>query len=140
MMMIFGVFIFSLKTASYQQLQHKTTWRHGSNNRVGDLPASQFLGRGEDTISLNGSIVPEFGLQISLSALRIMADTGTAFPLIGGTGKIYGLYRIDDIQETQTEFFKDGKPRKIEFSMTLTQTMKAGTLVGNAIGRMVGLT
>ena len=139
MMMIFGVFIFSLKTASYDQLQRKTAWRHASNARVGDMPASQFLGRGDDTITLSGSIVPEFGSQMSISALRLMGDTGTAFPLIGGKGKVFGLYRIDDLQETQTYFFKDGKPRKIEFSMTLTQTMKAGTLVGNTLGRMVGL-
>lgn len=139
MMMIFGVFIFSLKTASYEQLQRKTAWRHASNARVGDMPVSQFLGRGEDTITLNGSIVPEFGSQLSISALRIMGDTGTSFPLINGNGKVYGLYRIDDLQETQTYFFKDGIPNKIDFSITITQTMKPGTLVGNKLGQLVGL-
>lgn len=139
MMMILGEFIFSLKTASYEQLQRKTAWRHASNARVGEMPASQFIGRGDDTITLNGSIVPEFGSQLSISALRIMGDTGMAFPLIGGTGKIYGLYRIDDLQETQTYHFKDGTPRKIDFTINLTQTMRSGTLIGNAIGQMVGL-
>lgn len=139
MMMILGMFPFSISTAVYQQLQRSTNWRHPSNSRVGDMPAYQFIGRGEDTISLEGSIVPEFGSQMSITALRVMGDTGKAFPLIGGTGKVFGLYKIDDLQETQTFFFTDGKPKKIEFSLKLTQTQKPGVLIGNTAGRLIGL-
>jgi phage protein U len=139
MMMIFGVFPFSISTAVYQQLQRSTNWRHPSNSRMGNMPAYQFIGRGEDTISLDGSIVPEFGAPMSLTALRVMGDTGKAFPLIGGTGKVYGLYILTDIQETQTIFFKDGKPRKIDFNLKLTQVQKPGVLIGNAVGSLLGL-
>ncbi|MDV8157480.1 phage tail protein [Acinetobacter bereziniae] len=139
MMMILGMFPFSIPTAAYQQLQRSTNWRHPSNSRVGDMPAYQFLGRGEDTISLEGSIVPEFGSQMSITALRTMGDTGKAFPLISGTGKVFGLYLINDLQETQTIFFKNGLPRKIEFSLKLTQAQKSGTLIGNTAGKLIGL-
>ncbi|WP_336933329.1 phage tail protein [Acinetobacter bereziniae] len=139
MMMILGMFPFSIPTAAYQQLQRSTNWRHPSNSRVGDMPAYQFLGRGEDTISLEGSIVPEFGSQMSITALRTMGDTGKAFPLISGTGKVLGLYLINDLQETQTIFFKNGLPRKIEFSLKLTQAQKSGTLIGNTAGKLIGL-
>lgn len=61
---------------------------------------------GEDTITLEGSIVPEFGSQMSITALRAMGDTGKNFPLIAGTGKVFGLYHIDDLQETQTYFLQ----------------------------------
>lgn len=137
--MILGMFPFSIPTAAYQQLQRSTNWRHPSNSRVGDLPAYQFLGRGEDTISLEGSIVPEFGSQMSITALRTMGDTGKAFPLISGTGKVLGLYLINDLQETQTIFFKNGLPRKIEFSLKLIQAQKSGTLIGNTAGKLIGL-
>lgn len=137
--MILGVFPFSIPTAVYQQLQRNTNWRHPSNSRVGDIPAYQFTGRGEDTISLEGSIVPEFGEQMSITALRVMGDTGKPFPLISGSGKVYGLYVINDLQETQTYFFKDGTPRKIEFSLKLTQAQKAGVLIGNTAGKLIGL-
>lgn len=139
MMMIFGSFIFSIPTATYQQLQRKTSWRYGSNNRVGDMPAYQFLGRGDDTITIEGSIVPEFGSQLSLTALRTMGDVGKSYALIAGTGKVLGLYKLDDMSETQTYFFKDGAPRKVDFTLTLTQTMKSGTLIGNAVGSLIGL-
>ena len=115
MMMIFGMFVFSIPTATYQSLQRTTTWNHASNNRVNSMPAYQYVGKGEDSITLDGSIVPEFGSQLSLTALRMMGDTGKSFPLIAGNGKIYGLWILESIDETQTYFFKNGKPRKVEF-------------------------
>ncbi|MFX6133636.1 phage tail protein [Acinetobacter baumannii] len=134
MMMIFGMFVFSIPTATYQQLQRTTSWRHVSNSRVGDMPAYQFTGKGEDVITLDGSIVPEFGSQMSLTALRLMGDTGKSFPLIAGNGKIYGLWVLKSVNETQSYFFKDGTPRKIEFTLTLEKTTTAGVLIGNVLG------
>lgn len=134
MMMIFGMFVFSIPTATYQSLQRSTSWRHASNSRVGQAPAYQYLGPGEDTITLDGSIVPEFGSQLSLTALRLMGNTGKSFPLIAGNGKIYGLWKLDSVDETQTYFFKNGKPRKVEFSLKLSKTKSAGSLISGVLG------
>lgn len=134
MMMIFGMFVFSIPTATYQSLQRSTNWRHASNSRVGEAPAYQYLGPGEDTITLDGSIVPEFGSQLSLTALRLMGNTGKSFPLIAGNGKIYGLWKLDSVDETQTYFFKNGKPRKVEFSLKLSKTKSAGSLITGVMG------
>ncbi|HAV6046982.1 TPA: phage tail protein [Acinetobacter baumannii] len=137
MMIIFGMFVFSIPTATYQQLQRTTTWKHPSNSRVGDMPAYQFTGKGEDVITLDGTIVPEFGSQLSLTALRLMGDTGKSFPLIAGNGKIYGLWVLKSVNETQSYFFKDGTPRKIEFTLTLEKTTTAGVLIGNVLGSVL---
>lgn len=68
-------------------MQRQTDWRHPSSNRIGAPPARQFLGRGEDAINLPGIILPELaGTALSLDALRFMADTGKAWPMIEGTG------------------------------------------------------
>nr|WP_216074176.1 phage tail protein [Acinetobacter baumannii] len=136
-MIIFGMFVFSIPTATYQQLQRTTTWKHPSNSRVGDMPAYQFTGKGEDVITLDGTIVPEFGSQLSLTALRLMGDTGKSFPLIAGNGKIYGLWVLKSVNETQSYFFKDGTPRKIEFTLTLEKTTTAGVLIGNVLGSVL---
>jgi len=48
-----------------------------------------------------------------------MAGTGGAWPLIEGSGRIYGLWVIESITETKTLFFQDGTPRRIEFSIAL---------------------
>ncbi|MFN4366501.1 MAG: phage tail protein [Acinetobacter sp.] len=134
MMMIFGMFVFSIPTATYQSLQRSTNWRHASNSRIGVAPAYQYTGPGEDTITLDGSIVPEFGSQLSLTALRLMGNTGKSFPLIAGNGKIYGMWKLDSVDETQTYFYKNGQPRKVEFSLKLSKTKSAGSLISGALG------
>lgn len=138
MMMALGMFVFSLHTAAYQELQRQTDWRHASNNRVGAAPARQFVGRGDDSITLPGTIFPGLaGSALSLDAIRLMANTGKAWPMVEGTGRIYGLWVIESLSETKTIFFSDGTPRRIEFTISLKRTdddridlLGAGTSVG----------
>lgn len=123
MMCALGMFVFSLSTAAYQELQRQTDWRHASNNRVGAAPARQFVGRGEDSITLPGIIFPELsGSALSLDALRLMANTGKAWPMVEGSGRIYGLWVIESLSETKTIFFSNGTPRRIEFTLSLKRT------------------
>ena len=140
MMMALGLFVFSLQTASYEELQRTTNWRHPSNSRIGSTPAYQFVGKGEDTITLKGSIYHELTQnRITLDQVRQMADTGKAYTLIEGTGKIYGLVIIESLDETKTYFFKDGAARKTEFTITLKMVKEwKPTLLGNLIGMAVG--
>ena len=51
--------------------------------------------------------------------LEQMAEQGKAWPLIEGSGTIYGMYVIEGLNLTETEFFRDGMPRRIEFSLSL---------------------
>ena len=48
-----------------------------------------------------------------------MAEQGKAWPLIEGSGTIYGMYVIEQITQNRTEFFKDGKAKKIDFTLNL---------------------
>jgi len=152
MMMALGLFVFSLPTAAYQDFQRQTAWRHPSNNRVGAAPVRQYLGKGDDTITLSGLIVPEIsGQRLSLDTLRLMGDSGKAWPLVEGTGRIYGLWIIESLSETSTLFFADGAPRRIEFSLTLQRVDDsrvellgnildtAGSMIGNPLGSIGGL-
>lgn len=120
MMLALGMFVFSLSTLAYQELQRQTEWRHPSSSRVGAAPARQFVGRGDDSITLPGILFPELaGTMLSLDALRLMANTGKAWPMIEGSGRIYGLWVIESLSETKTVFFRDGTPRRIEFTLSL---------------------
>nr|WP_059392479.1 phage tail protein [Pseudomonas toyotomiensis] len=144
MMMALGMFTFGLPTIAYQELQRTTEWRHGSTSRIGTNPASQFLGRGEDTITLPGTLLPGLvGSPLSLDTLRLMADTGKAWPLVGGTGKIFGAWVITSISETQQIFLEDGTPRRYEFTINLKRiddgrTDMLGSLTGIIGGALRG--
>lgn len=39
-----------------------------------------------------------------MTAIRLMADQGRAWPLLDGTGTIYGMYVINNISETGSLF------------------------------------
>lgn len=120
MMMALGLFVFMRQTIPYQNFEHQIGWRHPGNSRVGLRPATQFLGQDDETISLSGVLLPELtGGTLSLEALRLMADTGQAWPLIEGTGFIYGMFVITGLSKTRNEFFEDGAARRIEFSLSL---------------------
>ncbi|MOA14254.1 Phage P2 GpU [compost metagenome] len=122
MMMCLGMFVFGMPTLAYQEFQRETEWRHGSTSRIGARPARQYMGQGDDIITLPGLLVPELtGSALSLDALRLMADSGRAWPLVEGTGRIYGLFVIESLSETRTLFFQDGAARRIEFTIKLAR-------------------
>ncbi|MGF7443916.1 phage tail protein [Klebsiella michiganensis] len=120
MMMVLGLFVFQLRTVPYQQLQYQRNWRHVTNNRVNHRPTTQFLGPDNDQLTLTGVLMPEVtGGRLSLLALELMAEQGKAWPLIEGGGTIYGMYVIESLNQTKSEFFSSGEARKIVFSLGL---------------------
>lgn len=133
MMMTLGFFVFSRLTVPYQTSQHDMVWRHPTNSRVGARPSAQFLGVGDETLMLSGVLMPEItGGELSLEALRKMADTGKAYPLIEGRGTVTGFFVIEKISKGRSEFFSDGAARKIEFTIELKRVdEKNASLIAN---------
>lgn len=118
MMMVYGMFVFELKTVPYQQLQQSKQWRHVKNERINRSAKWQYIGAGDDQITLSGVLYPEItGGEVSLAVLDTQAYTGRPWPLISGTGQIYGMYVITQIQTTGTEY-QYGIAKKIEFSLS----------------------
>jgi len=122
MMLTLGLFVFQLQTVPYQSLQRDVDYRWPANNRVGLRPLPQFLGVNEEKITLSGVLMPEItGGRLSLMALNLMADEGKAWPLLEGSGTIYGMFVVNSVSETHTEHFFNGAARRIEFTLTLTR-------------------
>ncbi|HBR1834505.1 TPA: phage tail protein [Klebsiella quasipneumoniae subsp. similipneumoniae] len=120
MMMVLGLFVFELRTLPYKQLQLSRNWRHVKNDRVGRSAKWQYVGAGENQLTLGGLLYPEItGGNLSLGAISTMAYTGLAWPLIDGVGSIYGMYVITGLQETHQEFDRYGKAKRIEFTLSL---------------------
>ncbi|MFE8146530.1 phage tail protein [Brenneria goodwinii] len=145
MMLTLGLFVFQLQTLPYQNMQRNVDYRWPSNSRVGQRPALQFLGIEEEKITLSGELLPEItGGKLSLLMLETMADQGRAWPLIEGSGTIYGVFVVNSISQKKTDFFPDGNARRIEFTVTLTRVdsslsamlgdlrQQAAGLLGNA--------
>ncbi len=126
MMMMLDGFIFELYTAAFQEINRKTAQRWVSQARVGKPSMHQYLGPGDDNITLPGTIYPELcgpDAKLSLTQLRSMADKGKPYILIadaGGAGVVLGQWFIDSIDDDRSEFLH-GSAQKIDFTVHLTK-------------------
>lgn len=118
MMLALGMFVFMRQTLPHQTMQRESDYRWPSNSRIGKRDAYQFLGVGEENITL-----------------RLMAEEGRAWPLLDGTGMIYGMYVISRVSETGSIFFADGTPRKIDFTLSLTRVDESLAALYGDIGK-----
>lgn len=123
MLMSLGQFVFQLQDLAYSELARATEWRHASNSRVGARPALQYVGPGDDTITLSGVLAPEVaGTLQSLVTLRAMADAGDAYAMVDGAGRIFGAWVIERIEESGSAFTQDGIARRTAFTIALRRS------------------
>jgi len=119
-LMALGMFLFEIGTLPYDELQRKTDWRHARSTRVGARDAVQFVGPGDETISLSGSVYAEIADgRVSLDELREMAGAGEALPLVDGSGTVFGTFVIEAIDERHAYLMNDGRARRIDFGIDL---------------------
>jgi phage protein U len=122
MMLALDQFVFSMDTLPWQELQRQTQWKHRGNSRIGARDSRQYLGPGDDQVTITGVLVPQItGSTQSIEDLRAMADAGEAYVLVDATGLVYGAFVIEAVSETQAGHDKDGAARRIDFSVGLTR-------------------
>ena len=124
-MLALGDFFFSISTVQYQQLQRSKSWTWAKKNRLGRKPAKQFQGPDSDTITLNIAHFPEnkAGL-LMFSRLAALADQGKPHRLVGSNalgGSDLGLWCIESLEETDTEFTEGGIPLVIKGTLKISE-------------------
>lgn len=123
MLMCLGQFPFTTDTLTFSEIQRQRSWQFADNAVAKGRKKRQFIGSGEDSITLPGLIYQEhgFGNRFAIDDLAAMADTGQGYVLVDGSGYLYGVYNIDSIDETKQILLFNGVPRKIDFSIKLTR-------------------
>ena len=120
MMMILGNYWFSIDSAAYQTFARSSEYRWEELKRIGKESAMQFLGNGTDTITMEGTIYPQYRGGIGqIEHMRSEAGQGIPLMLISGNGTAFGRWCIVSVTEHQETFLKDGSPRKITFNLKL---------------------
>lgn len=120
MMMSLDTFVFEMGTLPYQQLVQDWSWRYAASERFGALPAVQFVGPGDSSISFTGALYPGVaGDWSSIDRLRDMAGTGEAYTLLSGQHEVLGQYAIRRLSLTSDTFFVDGVARRGDFTLEL---------------------
>lgn len=121
-MMMLGAYPFMMDTAAYTALKRSHSYRWKKQDRIGRKPAQQFLGPDAGQISLSGEILPHWkGGYHQLDLMRLQASLGKPLLIVDGNGFIWGDWVILRVEENNSEFFADGDPRVIRFSMKLAE-------------------
>lgn len=121
--MALGQFVFTLSDLAFNELQRQRQWNYAENAVATGRAKKQYIGQGEENITLNGNIYQEHGMgkRESLDELATMADSGQGYTLVDGSGYIYGVYIITGLDETKSFLIEVGVPRKIDFSLKLVR-------------------
>ncbi len=123
MLAALGMFVFETASAPFEELSRRRAWRHERTKRFGARDAGQYVGPGEDQVTISGAIVPGItGGYSAIEQLAAMAETGEAWPLSDGTGTVFGHFTIDALDEGHKYLSENGKARRIDFTLTLTRT------------------
>ena len=119
-LMRLGILTFGLETAAYQELVRSASYVWSEQSKTGTINTYQYLGEENQTLSLNGVILPHFrgGFGI-MDSFRDEASKGEPMLLVSGLGDVLGYWVIKKIEETQTFFLSNGCPRKIKFNLEL---------------------
>lgn len=141
MMMSLGLFVFKLNTLPYQTLGRIVNYNWQENTRIGQRPVSQFLGLGKESVKLSGLLLPEVTGGISyLQVLEGMAESGRAWPLIEGSGTIYGMFIIESMTHDNTQINSNGQARSINFSVNLKRVDESqAAMFGDLLAQAEGL-
>lgn len=120
MLAALGMFVFETDSALFDELARTRNWRHAKTERFGARPASQYVGVGDDTVTLTGKIVPGIaGAYSTIETLVGMGDDGDALPLADGSGNILGYYTIETVDEKHGNLVDTGQARMIDFTLSL---------------------
>jgi Phage protein U len=122
MLFALGLFVFDSQTMLPDRIERDRAFRHARDDRFLAPAASQFVGVGDDKVTLTGTLVPELaGNASAIETLAEMASEGEAWPLMDGTGSILGTYTIDRLANGGSNLIDTGQARKIDFTLELTR-------------------
>ena len=123
MLLSLGQFVFDVDTMTFSELQRSRSWSHASNSIAQGRDKYQFTGAGEESVTIPFMIYQShgFGDRQSIDDLSEMADSGSGFVLVDGSGYIYGVFVITAIDETRSHMTNLGVARKIDGTMKLVR-------------------
>ena len=117
---IVGGYMFRSNRYSVGKYGRKKEFRWAEHNLIGREPVQQFIGEGVETISLSGTVYPQFhGRMYEMTAIKIIASLGRPVPVITGGGIYLGKFVITSVRDNYTELMDDHRARKNDFTIEL---------------------
>ena len=116
-----GDFVFDLNNKDITSLTHQISLKWNKQKRLGNHQHIQKDGKWEEIISFNGKLILK-SVNI-LKNFEDMAKDSKPVRMTLGTGESY-MVVIEDLSRSKSGFFKDGKFRYQEYSISLQRYFK----------------
>jgi phage protein U len=121
-MMALGAFRFCIETAAYDELFTTQDFEWAEQPIIGGPPELQYVGKSAKLRQFKGTIYTTFRGGIGqIEAMRVQAALAIPLLLVAGTGAVLGFWVITHIEHTETVFFADGMPMKVQFNIQIKQ-------------------
>jgi uncharacterized protein len=123
--MALGSFIFGLsRDFAYSGLVRKSDGGWVDLNILTSKPKSSQTGQALETLSITGKSMYAVAME-RLDELRALQALRVPLPLVDGIGRIWGLWRINSVTETQSEIIDDGTAMLNAWAIELTEFINA---------------
>ena len=119
--MILGSFIFGLsRNFAYHGIVHTSDGGWVELDIVTGKPKSSQTGQKAQTLKITGTSM--YGVAMDrLNELRTLQELRRPVPLVDGIGRNWGLWRINNIQETQSQIIDDGTAMVVDWVIELAE-------------------
>ena len=119
--MALGSFIFGLSRGfAYDTLDRASSGGWVSLEIIAGKPKSSQVGQALETLAFGGKAARAQGMA-RLDELRALQALRVPLPLIEGIGRNWGLWRINSIDENQSEVIDDGTAMVIKWVIGLSE-------------------
>lgn len=117
--MTLGSIRFSVQEGAYQSLTRTLEMVIARQGRAGRQAARQVLGE-DETVEIEGVVYPAFrgGLD-RVDSFRALARTYAPAMLTDGTGKVWGEFVVERVEEQGSAFLPNGAPQRQAFRISL---------------------
>lgn len=145
-LMCYGGVVFDALMTPVDKVTRTTAGQWASVPRIRNFPSPQFMGPQLAKVQLSAVMFPhETNGPEALAVLRLIAQAGLPQVLITGTGDVYGIFKVNSIEETMDSLDVVGYPREMTYRLELEQIpddqveSAAGGLGGIGLGLNLGL-
>lgn len=138
--LMWGLFPFSVDTIPHELFKLSTSYKYAENSRVGETNSLQYLGKNNDIVTLEGALFPLItGGRNIVELFKVQAELGTAFPLIEGTGRIYGMFVCTSVEETSKYLEANNAANRIDFTIAFKRDGDESFSLGGIVSSLVSL-
>ena len=120
MIAAWGPFLFDIGGLDLDKLTRMVGARWHDHDIIGRRPAGQFLGPAKKTVKITGVSFPAddgIGGPAALSGMEAAMEQGQTYPLVDGSGSVFGLYRLEKLSAEESYHDAFGQPGRVAYSL-----------------------